>query len=388
MVDLLTISQTSLHNKQVMQRRRILDRVVSIVKMIGKRVTSYRGTGSLEAVSTLCDEKVDRGIFLETVLLLAKYDNILKCHLENVIKKCLQNKSDKHKHNRANRNTFVSKTTINSIIAIISKLMKEEISNSVREAGIYSVQIDSVQDITSTDKCLVILRFVRENVEERLLAVVDSHSATGADLCNLLKKVLQKQNIDVSKCISDSTDGASNMSESIMGLQLFLKKNLLVTFSHGAMPTFSTWFCDVTTTNHTSIPLFGIVQKVGVFFRESYLRMDMWKEQMRQRYGYDIQSRLNLIEATRWWSKHECLRKIFGTFEDGSSGMFCDVIEVLYCASTSEKLSVKARFDANVLLDNMVRYQHVLTAITYLPIMEITSSLSKYLQTSGPDFIN
>ena len=47
-----------------------------------------------------------------------------------------------------------------------------------------------------------------ENVEERLLAVVDSHSATGADLCNLLKEVLQKQNINVSKCTSESTNGA------------------------------------------------------------------------------------------------------------------------------------------------------------------------------------
>ena len=68
--------------------------------------------------------------------------------------------------------------------------MKEEISNSVREAGIYSVQIDSTQDITSADKYSIITRFVRENVEERLLTVVDSHSATGADLCNLLKEVL------------------------------------------------------------------------------------------------------------------------------------------------------------------------------------------------------
>ena len=121
----------------------------------------------MEAVSTLCHEKVDHGTFLETVLLV-KYYNILKCHLKNVIKKFLQNKPNKHKHNRANRNTFISKTTVNTIIAIISKLMKEEISNSVREAGIYSVQIDSTQDITSTDKCSVILRFVRENVEERL----------------------------------------------------------------------------------------------------------------------------------------------------------------------------------------------------------------------------
>ena len=155
-VDLLTVSQTSLHNKQVMQRRKILDRVVSIVKIIGKRGTSYRGTGSSEAVSTLCDEKVDHGTFLETVL-LEKYDNILNCHLENVIEKCLQNKPDKHRHNCANRNTFISKTNVNSIIAIISKQMKEEISNSVREAGIYSVQIDSTQDITSTDKCSVML---------------------------------------------------------------------------------------------------------------------------------------------------------------------------------------------------------------------------------------
>ena len=92
---------------------------------------------------TLCDEKVDHGTFLETVLLLAKYDNILKCHLENVIEKYLQNKLDKHKHNRANRNTFISKATVNFIIAIIFKLMKEEISNSVREVGIYSVQMDS-----------------------------------------------------------------------------------------------------------------------------------------------------------------------------------------------------------------------------------------------------
>ena len=63
-VNLLTVSQTSLHNKQVMQRRQILDRVVSIGKRIGKRGTSYRKTGSSEAVSTLYNEKVDNGTFL------------------------------------------------------------------------------------------------------------------------------------------------------------------------------------------------------------------------------------------------------------------------------------------------------------------------------------
>ena len=92
--------------------------------------------------------------------------------MENAIKKCLQNKPDQHKHNRANRNTFISKTAVNSITAIISKLMKEEISNSVEEAGVYTVQIDSTQDITSTNKCSVILRVFRETSKNNFLPLL------------------------------------------------------------------------------------------------------------------------------------------------------------------------------------------------------------------------
>ena len=119
-----------------------------------------------------------------------------------------------------------------------------------------------------------------ENVED---SVVDSHSATGADLCNLLKEVLQKRNIDVSKCISkcicDSTDGGSNMSGQYNGFTAFLEKKSpghIHTWCHAHV--LNLVLCDVTTTNHASISLFGLFQKVGVFFRESYLRMDMPKE--------------------------------------------------------------------------------------------------------------
>ena len=40
------------------------------------------------------------------------------------------------------------------------------------------------------------------------------------------------------------------------------------------------------------------------------------------------------------------------------------------------------------MLDNIIRYQHVFTAITYLRITEITSALLEYLQTSGLHFID
>ena len=79
------------------------------------------------------------------------------------------------------------------------------------------------------------------------------------------------------------------MSEQYNGSTAFLEKE-----SPGHIHTWcyahvlNLVFCDFTTTNHASISLFGLVQKVGVLFRESYLRIDMWKEQMSQRHGHDI----------------------------------------------------------------------------------------------------
>ena len=225
--------------------------------------------------------------------------------------------------------------------------------------------------ITSIDKCSVILCFVRKSVEERLLVVVDSHSATGADLCELMEGVLANQNIDVSKCISDSTDGASNRSGQYKGFTAFLEKE-----SSGRIYAWcyahvvNLVLCDATTTNYVSI------EQVAVFFRESYLQMDIWKEQMSQMHGRNTQCKLNLIGATKWWSKHACLQNFFRAFEDGPKGTCCDVVRILYSVSRSEKLSIKARFDAKTILDNIIRYQHILIAMTYLRIMEKTSALS------------
>ena len=131
------------------------------------------------------------------------------------------------KHNRANSNAFISKTTVNSIIKIISNLIKKNILNSAREADSYSVQIDSTQNITSTDKCLVILHFLRWSIEEKLLAAVDSYFATGADLFGMVKGVLANQNIHVSKCIFDNTDGVSNISGQYKRFIAFLEKESL-----------------------------------------------------------------------------------------------------------------------------------------------------------------
>lgn len=83
---LLSGIQMSAHREQVRKRRQVLERVVDIVKVIGKRGLSYGGMQS-EAAYTLDDPSIDHGNFLEMIILLGKYDVRLKEHLTECVEK-------------------------------------------------------------------------------------------------------------------------------------------------------------------------------------------------------------------------------------------------------------------------------------------------------------
>jgi len=89
--------------------------------------------------------------------------------------------------------------------------MKRSISESIKEANFFSVQIDSTQDINVHEQVAVIIQFVNEKVNERLVALVDCKSGTGKNLCDIVCNVFNELNLDVKNCIGSSTDGASNM---------------------------------------------------------------------------------------------------------------------------------------------------------------------------------
>lgn len=43
----------------------------------------------------------------------------------------------------------------------------------VSKAGMFSIQMDTPQDFTSKDQCAVVLQFVTDVVQDRLIAVTD-----------------------------------------------------------------------------------------------------------------------------------------------------------------------------------------------------------------------
>ncbi|KAL4120792.1 hypothetical protein QTP88_013413 [Uroleucon formosanum] len=174
-IDFLLFSkQKSLRKEHIKHNRQILERIIDVVKLIGKRGLSYRGNQS-ESAYMLDSLSTDHGNFLDILLLLGKYDIHLNDHLKTIIEKSKKAHESGSK-GRGGLITFISKTTLNVIIDSISCIIKNKISDAVREAGMYSVEIDTTQDISVMDQCAVVIRFVDKNcvkVNEKLIAIVE-----------------------------------------------------------------------------------------------------------------------------------------------------------------------------------------------------------------------
>lgn len=81
----------NLRQKQIQFRRDVLQRIIHIIKVLGKRGQSLRGNKN-ESAYSLEDHSLDHGNFLELVILLSAYDSTMKLHLDEVIKQSKEHK--------------------------------------------------------------------------------------------------------------------------------------------------------------------------------------------------------------------------------------------------------------------------------------------------------
>ena len=119
----------------------------------------------------------------------------------------------------------------------------------------------------------VIIRFVNEKVNERLVALVDCKSGKGKNLCDIVCNVFNELNLDIKNCIGSSTDGASNMRGQCNGLSAWLNKQSpdqthVWCYAH----VLNLVMIDTTQVCCQSTTLFGLINLIAVSFRESYLK--------------------------------------------------------------------------------------------------------------------
>jgi hypothetical protein len=260
-------------------------------------------------------------------------------------------------------------------------------SEEINSADMYSIQIDTTQDISVIDICSVVIRYISQNnlqsleptVFEIAISFLSPKKTTGLALCDLVSSNLSENNIDIKQRIGSSTEGASNMIGQYKGFSLWLEKESpnqihIWCYAH----CLNLIILEATSISTASVSLFGLLKSCAIFLRDSHKRMDVWR-------SVTTDSRvLNLIGQTRWWTKDVALKKVFGIFNDPSGSLFIIIVKVLLSVSSSnEDFNSDTRSTAAALLKSLVKNETILTEQLYLKIFNHTTSLSKYLQTEG-----
>ena len=286
----------------------------------------------------------------------------------------------------------MSNDTITTIPQIIKSLIQDSIVKDVKEGGMFSIELDSAQDISAHEQCSLVLRFVKGGeVKELLLTMVKADSTSGEALFQLLSNAFEKHGLQMEQCVGDSFDGAANMNGIHKGLSSrisSMNKSHVHTWCYAH--TLNLVVSTVTSVSVHAITLFDMLQTASRYFKESYKQMNVWEDVLKE--NSKSLKVLRSLGSTRWWSKAKAIEKIFGSSKSSSTnsaGVLADILVALHIISENDghTFTASRQKDANSLIEFFSKYETLLTAFTFQAIFEVTTPLSNYLQSRGLDLL-
>ena len=120
----------------------------------------------------------------------------------------------------------VSKTIQNELIDCIQEEIQGFIEKKINNAPFFACIVDETIDITEISQCSVAVRLVDSEgeIQEYFLGFHDVNENRNAEgLCNVLRKVLEKYNVE-NKLVAQTYDGASVMAGELNGLKAKVKE--------------------------------------------------------------------------------------------------------------------------------------------------------------------
>ena len=261
--------QQQARERQVMENRKVLCRLIDATLFLAKQNLAFRGRKeSIDRARGLqtahsCFGRVSQdGNFLELIKLLAKYDASLAYHLATAPKNA----------------SYLSPEIQNDFINSVAAELQKRIVDEIKTAHYFGVIMDSTIDISHVDQLTFCIRYVDENfiIQERFLLFTDIKQSDAESLFEELKKILEDLGLELKLVRSQSYDGAANMSGRLSGLQTRVKEeNNLAIYVHCCAHNLNLVLCDACTECVEAVTFFGTIQKL--YFQTANPGTMRWK---------------------------------------------------------------------------------------------------------------
>ncbi|XP_050066946.1 zinc finger MYM-type protein 1-like [Aphis gossypii] len=320
----------------------ILKRVVEAIRFLSTRGLAFRGSHEVIGVT-------DNGNYLGILELIAKFDPVLKAHIENYGNKGRGSVS------------YISKTICEELIGIMSLKVFDHIVDEIIKSKYFGIVVDSTPDLAHIDQLSIIIRYCLNGmVHERFLGFVSFHSHTGEALATTVLEFLKRSGIDIANCRAQTYDNAANMSGRYHGLQAQIKDLNDLAFYVPCVAHSLNLVGDCSAKECLeAINYFSILQKLYAFFAASTHRWDVLLRNSKK-----SSKTLKSLSSTRWSCRN-------------------DAIEAL--ADMNE--NADTRHDANSIKKKLIKLEIAFMTIFWKRVLGRFNATSVYLQRIEIDMV-
>ncbi|XP_077052859.1 zinc finger MYM-type protein 1-like [Siphateles boraxobius] len=262
--------------------RAVLTRLTAIVQSLAIRNLALRGhTETLFTPSN--------GNFLKEVELMARFDPIMKDHLNRV------------ERGTASHNSYLGHHVQNELIDLLSSKIISAIVDDIKQAKFFfSIILDCTPDISHTEQLSVVIRVVslmeKPHIREHFMGFLEAEESTGQHLESMILTRLEELGIPFEDCRGQSYDNGANMKGKNKGVQArLLEKNPRALFVSCGAHTLNLVVCDAAKGSVDALSYFGVLQKLYTIFSASTQRWAILKNH--------VSITLKMWAETRWESK-------------------------------------------------------------------------------------
>lgn len=292
---------------------------------------------------------------------------------------CLENKCFESNLMSLPKNAkYVSNIIQNDILEAAANVVGRSIVAEIKDGSdIYSIIVDEARDISKQEQMSICVRYiVGSNIKERFLGFVLIQDLDANSLSKTIHEFLKNINLDITKCVGQSYDGASVMSGSNNGVQVKIRelaKNPCP-YIHCYAHRLNLVLVDAAKKVNTLDELIGLLEAIYAFQSSSTIRHDAFIKS--QDKCTNIMQLPQHCE-TRWVSKYKGVHFFKNRFE-------CVIDALQKCGLSNKK---REAAEAKGLLYQFCKFETLLMLFYMDEILGIINNLSIYLQKSNLDII-
>ena len=336
-------------------------------------VRCRRTTPSVELKRDYCDNSqtgcvcefldttsTNRGNFLELLNVIAKFDITTSNRLTS-----------------GPRNAkYVHHDIQNELIHIMASMVREKISEEVRQAQHFALMVDETKDVSKKEQISIVLRYLnydekdhQYHIHEEFLHFIPADGLDAQSLLESVKQTLAKCNIDKNDCIAQCYDGASVMSGCNSGVQERFRQEVpQAVYIHCYAHRLNLVLVDCVKNVKPVGECFAVVKMLYNFFSGSVVHQ-LFMEKQRELTPRRQPVELKRLSDTRWACQYATLWAIKTCFP-----AIIETLEVVRDMSDAHRAA-----QANALL-GLIDGQFVLYVTMLESIFRQTKTLSDQLQ--------